>query len=95
MTSKSKRQTKRFAGIMTVFLLLAQMGAFAQFQNMKPVDINNDGRADLIDVYNNNGNAEIRVRLSTNTGFDRKSSKLDPINWKMDSRTTRLGIDLR
>ena len=69
MTSKSKRQTKRFAGIMTVFLLLAQMGALAQFQNMKPVDVNNDGRMDLIDVYNHNGNAEVRVRISTPLGF--------------------------
>ncbi|MCU0857191.1 MAG: VCBS repeat-containing protein, partial [Pontiellaceae bacterium] len=52
-----------------VTVLFFQTAVFAQFQNMKPVDVNGDGRKDLIDVCNRNGNTEIRVRFSTRNGF--------------------------
>ena len=63
-----KNSSKCIAGLGAI-IWLSQSVALAQFQNMKPVDVNGDGRMDLIDVYNHNGTAEIRVRLSTPDGF--------------------------
>jgi len=64
----AKNRLKCIAGLGAAVCFF-QTVSFAQFQNMKPVDVNNDGRMDLIDVYNHDGTAEIRVRLSTPDGF--------------------------
>ena len=48
------------------------------------VDVNGDGRADLVRIWNNNGRANAQVNLSNGTGFPAYDSNTDVGGWTGD-----------